>query len=65
MKIIISSIIIFIIGWDMASYKIMKKFDSFYPKRNKYLFGYNSFKLFEYYKRSIKKKIFYRNYKNE
>lgn len=44
--------IVFIIGYDLSSYTVMRKMDPFYPKRNKWLlFGYNSFKVRQSYKR--------------
>lgn len=41
-----------IVGYDLSSYNIMKKMDPLYPKRNKWLlFGYNTFKVRQSYKR--------------
>jgi hypothetical protein len=43
MTILIIACFIFCIGYDMASYNIMRKVDRLYKKRNKWFFGYNTY----------------------
>lgn len=40
-------LIVFFMGYDYASYMMMRRVDKFYKKRNKWFLGYNTFKVWQ------------------
>lgn len=43
-------LLIWFLGFDMSSYLIMKKIDPLYKKHNKYLIGYNTYRVWKSYR---------------
>jgi len=48
----------FVFGYDFASYRTMKKIDPLYKSVNKWIIGYNSYKVWQSYRK-------YKNGNNE
>ena len=40
-------LLIFGMGFDFASFMMMRRVDKFYPKRNKWFLGYNTYKVWK------------------
>jgi hypothetical protein len=49
---IIGGVALVVIGADTASYILMRKVDSIYKKRYKYLLGYNTYRIMKFIKKT-------------
>ena len=45
---------LFCIGYDSSSYSIMKKIDPLYKKKYRLFLGYNTFKVWQSYRKAVK-----------